>query len=785
MSAGAERPPYRAAVAVFVLVLAGYTATLAPSVTFWDAGEFIAAAKILGIPHPPGTPLFVMLAHVWALLVPLGEYAWRTNLMSAAFGAAGAALWFLVAHDALGSATEDLTAPRRRLVRLGAGFGAAMLSAFGFTQWQNAVETEVYAVATFTVATVVWLALRWRAARGTSRASRHLLLAVYLGGLSMGSHLLALLVGPPLVAFLLAELLGRPAPDTLTARREWGEAAVVGGVWALLFGTGLGNMTLIVLGALCWVVAAVYAARRGAGVFAGLALILALVGSTTYLFLYIRAGQNPIINEADPSTWNALLEVIQRKQYGIRTPLDDPTELHGPGNPGRNLTLVALQLINYFQYFDWQWAKAVPGILFDRFPVRTFATIAFTILGLRGAFLHRRSDRAGWWLVSTLFLITGLGLVAYMNFEPGYSVGYDRYPEAEDHEVRERDYFFVASFVVWGVWAGMGLAELARRALERWRLAPPLAASVFLVALAPFLLNFSEASRRHVPGARLAGDFAYDLLNSVPAYGILFTYGDNDTFPLWWAQEVEGIRPDVTVVCLALAETPWYMRQLRDFPIRPFEPSRAPTIWRKTHLPRPEGPLHTMTDADVDAAIPQALPRAIGLRIGPYEVTLPEQMVLTGRDFASIRVIQQNLGRRPISWALTAAGPTYGLDRLLVQQGLVIRILETPPDTTSGRYDTRPAMGAPIDLPITDSLLFGTYRYAGLLETGIEGAESTARSMASTLGVVFTQMAFAAQARGDLAATARYLEPAARLSGNPAIRAALDEALDSVPSNRR
>ena len=69
----AERPPYAAAAGVSALVLLVYVLTLAPTVTFWDAGEFIAAAKTLGIPHPPGTPLFVMIAHVWALVFPLGE----------------------------------------------------------------------------------------------------------------------------------------------------------------------------------------------------------------------------------------------------------------------------------------------------------------------------------------------------------------------------------------------------------------------------------------------------------------------------------------------------------------------------------------------------------------------------------------------------------------------------------------------------------------------------------------------------------------------------------------
>ena len=108
-----------------------------------------------------------------------------------------------------------------------------------------------------------------------------------------------------------------------------------------------------------------------------------------------------------------------------------------------------------------------------------------------------------------------------------------------------------------------------------------------LVALVPVALNWSKASRRHGPDARLAADFAYDLLNSAPPYGILFTYGDNDTFPLWWAQEVAGIRQDVTVVCLALANTDWYMRQLRDNPVRPVDPAQIPKLWRDSIPPAP------------------------------------------------------------------------------------------------------------------------------------------------------------------------------------------------------
>ncbi len=110
------KPPYLAAMGVFALVLTGYVLTLAPTVTFWDAGELIAAVHTLGIPHPPGTPLFVLLGHVWSMMLPLGEVAWRLNLMSATFSAAGAAFFFLVVHYTLVRVTADLAEPDRKSV---------------------------------------------------------------------------------------------------------------------------------------------------------------------------------------------------------------------------------------------------------------------------------------------------------------------------------------------------------------------------------------------------------------------------------------------------------------------------------------------------------------------------------------------------------------------------------------------------------------------------------------------------------------------------------------------
>jgi hypothetical protein len=766
----ATRPPYAIALGVTGLVLLGYLLTLAPTVTFWDAGELIAAAKTLGIPHPPGTPLFVMIAHVWAMLFQVGEYAFRTNLLSALLSAVGGGFFFLVAHESIRAMTADLEGETARLLRLSGAAAAALLGAFTFTNWQNSNETEVYAVATFTIAAMSWLALVWRRYRGTDRAPRVLLLIVYLAGISIGNHLLALLAGPAVVMFMITTLRTAPAQDPGQRRAEWGQVAVVAGVWALLIGTGLGSSGLITLGGLCFVAAAIFAFMGGVGTFALLTLFIAAIGITPYLYLYLRSAQHPPINEAAPATFDALLAVIRRAQYPPRTPLDDPTVTHGPDNPGRTLGLLATQIADYVVYFTWQWAKSVAVW------AQVGVTLAYVALGLRGSLAQRRADRPAWWLLLTLFLVTGPGLVIYMNFRPGFGRWFDSYPVAATHEVRERDYFFVVSFIVWGLWAGMGIAALARELLSRGGTIRRLAPAAFLLALLPVALNWTAASRRHGPDARLAADFAYDLLNTAPPYGVLFTYGDNDTFPLWWAQEVAGIRQDVVVICLALANTDWYMRQLRDLPIRPADRKTLPPIWQGALRPPPEWPLHSMTDSMIASAMNGfVVPADQRISLGPLSRTLKAGSFLLPNDILTLSVVRQNVGRRPIVWAITTGKEFGGLADYVVQQALGFALRTTPPDTTSPAIDTRRLAGAPLDIPTTERLLWETYRYAGLLEGDVTKLESTSASIASTLSLPYTQLSYAYSERGQYEKMRRALDRAMQLTPNPALRAALAE----------
>ena len=612
-----------------------------------------------------------------------------------------------------------------------------MLGAYTFTNWQNSNETEVYAVATFTIATMSWLAMRVAAAARRAAVPPASCSSSYTWpASSIGNHLLALLAGPGIVAFLVVTLRLQPSPEPAIRRAEWGQAMVVAGVWALLIGAGLGSSDARrdrapLLRGRC----GRRRVRGGAGGFALASLAIAAVGVTPYLYLYLRSAQHPPINEAAPATFDALLAVIRRAQYPPRTPLDDPTIPSGVGNPGRSLTLLGVQLMDYAVWFDWQWAKTVNAML-GPLPVRTLATLVFASLGLRGWFAQRRSDRAAWWLVFGLWLVTGLGLVLYMNFRPGYARWFDIWPQGQDHEVRERDYFFVVSFIVWGLWSGIGVATLVRDLAARGGRIARAAPALFLVVAAPIALNWSAATRRHGADARLAGDFAYDLLNSVPPYGILFTFGDNDTFPLWWAQEVAGIRRDVTVVCLALANTDWYMRQLREAPTRPLDERALPAVWRGRIIPRPEGPAHTMTDSMIAGAMSGYVARERQqITLGPLTRTLAERTVLYPNDILVLAVIQQNIGRRPIVWAATTGRTFAGLSDHVVQRGLGFELLAAPPDTASSALDLHRLTGVPLDVPTTERLVFDTYRYGDLVRRGAQGLESTSASIAATLGL--------------------------------------------------
>lgn len=758
-------PPYRLAVLVSAIVMAGYLATLAPSVTFWDAGELITAGRTLGIPHPPGSPFFVLLSHVWGTVFAVGSFAWRLNVLSALCAALTAGCWFLLVEESARRLFRDLDARSSEVLATGAGVSAALFTAFNFTTWQNATEAEVYSVAMLIVGLSAWLVLRWRAERTSPRAPRLMLLLLFLAGISVGNHLLALLAGPGIVAAMLVAARESPLPGE-EGRREFARIFVLGSVWLLTIAAGLGSTALTAIAAAAALGAISLAARRGEWRFGLTAVLVALIGITPYLFLLLRARQGPWLNESDPSTWGALLDVIRRAQYPVRTPLDDPTVLHGPDNPGRTLTILGYQIANFAQYFDWQWARSLGSGVAASLP-RLAITLMVAALGLRGAAAQRRADRSGFALILGLFLLTGPILLLYMNFKPGPSLGWDRWPDGADHEVRERDYFFVAAFVTWGLWAALGLTDLVHRLIPRvqvrWR---PAMLGVFAFALVPPALNFRAATRRQTPEATFAGDAARAFLQSAPPGAILFTWGDNDTFPLWEVQAVEGVRPDVTIVCLSLAETPWYLRQLRRVPGDEGARATLASAWREVASPHDAHPVVGLTDQLIASLQGMRLEEELRVLLPTgLEVVVPAGSMLNVKDLAVLHILQQNAGRRPISWALTTSHKLFGLGSRLVQTGLVLTLPSVPPDSSRlvGGEASGPG-GALLDLPTTVTLIRDTWQFGRLEQEGVGRLDPASRAMAGTMAIPMMQAAVGLLARGDTTGAVSFLERASRLS---------------------
>ena len=192
-----------------------------------------------------------------------------------------------------------------------------------------------------------------------------------------------------------------------------------------------------------------------------------------------------------------------------------------------------------------------------------------------------------------------------------------------------------------------------------------------------------------------------------------------------------------------------------------------------------------MTDQEIAAAVPQLLGRDAQLAIGPYRTTLKANSALYPEDFLKIRVLQQNYGRRPIVWGLTASGQYYGLDPAIVQRGLGLTAESGAVDTTAANRGLGQMFRAAVDVESTRRLAYEVYRYAALLDADHGELESTSRGIAATLAVPFTQLATEAESREDFASMVKHLERAARLWSNPSVVQGLAEARKRIPTNSK
>ncbi len=592
----------------FLGSLALYVKTMAATSSFWDAGEFIAAAYTMGVPHSPGTPLYVIVGRLFSELpLPMFSVAERVNLLSAVCGAIGILFAYLLIIRFLDFTMGKSKNSGDNLVKVAGALVGALFLAFSDTYWNNAIEAEVYAMSNALMGFMTWLALKWGENPQGPRATQFVFLLFYLLALSVGFHLGTVLVFSGIFFYILM------TSEKQFSNLEFLLACI--GVGILVADTTLWrNATLtawLIVGYL-GVLAFMYFSPKKSK-FALITTGLFVLGISVHLFLKIRSGQNPSLDEGDPETWRNLYAVLRREQYP-------------PTNMFKRKADFAWQLLHFNGYFQAQFQMMSAYV--GKLNLGSLFPIALGIWGLVDQFTRHRKTFV---MLGVTLLVMSLGLVVFLNFS--------------DAEVRDRDYFYSPAFYYFAMYIGIGAASLLgeiRNMLSRGESTSPVVYGVALALIATpfFTLNHHYFSHDRSQNYT-AKEFAHNMLMPLEENAILFTNGDNDTFPLWFIQEVEKFRTDVRIVNLSLLNTPWYIKQCRDN-----EP-KAPITW---------------SDAEVEAQ------RHTPVQGGGFMMV---------RDHAVRHILLNNRFRQPVYFSVTIPPETYAPYREYMEmEGLVYKVIQ-------------------------------------------------------------------------------------------------------------
>ena len=496
--------------AVFVATLSLYSWTLAPTVTLVDSGELIVVAHGLGVAHPPGFPLWTILAHL-ASLLPVGNVAGRINFASALFAALASATLTLVVAELM-IAASYLTAPKRskkgvrrtkttgpadaqegkdnnsavsRLLVLAPAIGAGLLMGFSRTLWSYATITEVYTLNTLLICVIFFLMLRWR--RGIIEDRRRIGVPVE-GGRSAGAD---------------------------TAHDAFLYTA------ALVFGLALGVhhvSVALILPALAVIVYRTEGLRFFRSkrlIYAALISIGALVA--IYAYLPLAAAHAPVINWGTPRSLREIWWHVTGRQYQVFFAFTPK--------------IIGEQSLEFLRLLLRQ-----SGLTWLPLP------LLFALAGFASVF---KRDRTTFW-----FLL----VVVIADLAHGFS-----YEIAED-----KDAYYLPTFLAIAVAAGFGIRWLIQLTVSK----PILVRRAYLIAAIAVLLpvtievagNWPFNNRRHY---FIANDYVENLLSAIGPDGLLLTSDWQVASPMFYAHEVEQRRRDVKVVDINLLRRSWYFDYLK------------------------------------------------------------------------------------------------------------------------------------------------------------------------------------------------------------------------------
>jgi hypothetical protein len=665
---------------VFLISAAAYIVTVEPTVSFWDCGEFILSAFKMQVGHPPGAPLFLIVARFFTLFAggDTSKVALTVNIMSALASAFTVMfLFWTITHMVRKVFTENREPARENwFAILAAGLVGSLGYAFTDTFWFSAVEGEVYATSSLFTAVVFWAMLRWEEESDSPHAGRWIVLIAYLMGLSIGVHLLNLVALPALVmiyyfrkyevttkgfitamvtAFLMLGALVFFVIPGVPRAAGWFELLFVNGL-GLPFNTGLFVYLIILIAGIVWLLR--YSMKRKKLILNYLVTCFAVIviGYSSYAMIMIRAGARPPMNQNDPADVFSFVYYINREQYesvpllhghsfdapvkGIDRKIAGYNRIDGRYQPyyrtdykyderfttffprlwsngtghveaymhwgrirgevvrfpgatgksefllptfGENLRFFIRYQLGYMygRYFMWNFAgrqndiqgngnkihgnwisgiapldnlrlgdqELLPADLRNNRARNRYFLLPL-LAGLAGMYWQYRRDRRDFMVVLMFFLMTGAAVIVYLN----------QYP----NQPRERDYAYAGSFYAFAIWIGMGmmwLRDILARA-KTGRLAGIISFLVLMAAV-PALLYYQNYDDHDRSGRYTARDIGANYLNSCAENGVIFTYGDNDSFPLWYAQDVEGVRTDLRVANLSYLQAGWYVAMMK------------------------------------------------------------------------------------------------------------------------------------------------------------------------------------------------------------------------------
>ena len=473
---------------VFLFSTLVYLLTMDHSASWWDCGEFITTGWGLQIGHPPGAPFYQLVTHC-AMLLSFGNPMWvapLSNLVSVLCASFTVLLLYKTILLLLQRNNFQFTTFNFQL----AAACGAFCYLFCDTAWFSAVESEVYSMAMLFCSLTIWLMLRWE----RDGDNRKLLLIALLLGLGVCVHLMTLLTTPALLWIFVRKLRKSVRePDENSCRNRW---------WLWIRTVALG-------------------------------IVFFVIGLTPYAIIPIRAAANPPINTGNPSTPESFKSYFSRDQYE-KAPVyprmwRDRDAANWERWCGGDSTSVMDNVVYYAVYqFGYMYCRYIMFNFIGRWNydwnIVVISVLPF-LFGIWGLWRHRRRHRGDFHLVLMVFLFGGIILNLYLNhpcFEP-----------------RERDYVYVLSFYAFAIWIAVGAADLLARIPRRWM-------RVLVVAV-PLLLavgNWSDHDRHNCHSVH---NISLNHLQSCDHGAILFTMGDNDTFPLWYLQHVEHRRTDIDI----------------------------------------------------------------------------------------------------------------------------------------------------------------------------------------------------------------------------------------------